>query len=147
MYPDDPTVIGAYRVLRRLGSGGMGTVYLARDTAGAPVAIKVIRSELAADPEFRDRFRDEVAAARRVAPFCTAQVLDADPAARRPYLVTEYIDGVRLDDVVARSGPLPMSTLQGVAIGVASALTAIHKAGIVHRDLKPSNVMLSFSGP
>ncbi|WP_374216059.1 serine/threonine-protein kinase, partial [Frankia sp. AiPs1] len=147
LHPDDPTVIGAYQVMRRLGSGGMGTVYLARDPAGALVAIKVIRSELAAEPEFRDRFRDEVAAARRVAPFCTAQVLDADPAARRPYLVTEYIDGVRLDDVVTRSGPLPMSTLQGVAIGVASALTAIHKAGIVHRDLKPSNVMLSFSGP
>ncbi|WP_261575726.1 serine/threonine-protein kinase, partial [Frankia gtarii] len=147
LHPDDPTVIGAYRVERRLGSGGMGTVYLARDTAGALVAIKVIRSDLAADPDFRERFRDEVAAARRVAPFCTAQVLDADPAARRPYLVTEYIDGVRLDDVVNRSGPLPMSTLQGVAIGVASALTAIHKAGIVHRDLKPSNVMLSFSGP
>jgi predicted Ser/Thr protein kinase len=140
-------VIGAYQVVSRLGSGGMGTVYLARDGRGAPVAIKVIRWDLAADPEFRERFRDEVAAARRVAPFCTAQVLDADPDARRPYLVTEYIDGVRLDDVVTESGPLPLSTLQGVAIGVASALTAIHRAGIVHRDLKPSNVMLSFSGP
>ncbi len=140
-------MIGEYRVVSRLGAGGMGTVYLARDRRGAAVAIKVIKSDLAADPEFRERFRDEVAAARRVAPFCTAQVLDADPDARRPYLVTEYIDGVRLDDVVNDTGPLPMSTLQGVAIGVASALTAIHRAGIVHRDLKPSNVMLSFSGP
>lgn len=125
----------------------MGTVFLAQDAAEKFVAIKVIRSDLAADPEFRARFRDEVAAARRVAPFCTAQVLDADPDARRPYLVTEYIDGVRLDQAVTESGPLPLSTLQGVAVGVASALTAIHRAGIVHRDLKPSNVMLSYSGP
>nr|MDT0667096.1 protein kinase [Micromonospora sp. DSM 115978] len=86
-----------------------------------------------------------MAAARRVAPFCTAQVLDADPHARRPYLVTEYIDGQRLDEVVTERGPLGLSTLQGVAVGVASALTAIHGAGIVHRDLKPSNVLLSFS--
>lgn len=145
--PGDPTVIGAYRIVRRLGEGGMGTVYLARSPSGAHVALKVIRSSLAADPEFRARFRDEVAAARRVAPFCTAQVLDADPDARSPYLVTEYIDGVRLDEEIEDSGPLPLSTLQGVAIGVASALTAIHRVGIVHRDLKPSNVMLSYSGP
>ncbi|MCM3885016.1 serine/threonine protein kinase [Frankia sp. R82] len=125
----------------------MGTVYLARSPGGADVALKIIRSSLAADPEFRARFRDEVDAARRVAPFCTAQVLDADPDARSPYLVTEYIDGVRLDEEIEASGPLSLSTLQGVAIGVASALTAIHRAGIVHRDLKPSNVMLSFSGP
>ncbi|WP_462202613.1 serine/threonine-protein kinase, partial [Frankia sp. CcWB3] len=146
-HPDDPTTIGVYQVVGRLGAGGMGTVFLAQDAAEKFVAIKVIRSDLAADPEFRARFRDEVAAARRVAPFCTAQVLDADPDARRPYLVTEYIDGVRLDQAVTESGPLPLSTLQGVAVGVASALTAIHRAGIVHRDLKPSNVMLSYSGP
>ncbi|WP_131771035.1 serine/threonine-protein kinase, partial [Candidatus Protofrankia californiensis] len=144
---DDPGVVGRYRITGRLGSGGMGVVYLGLDTAGRPVAVKVIRADLAADPEFRARFADEVAAARRVAPFCTAQVLDADPGARLPYLVTEYIDGVRLDDVVTSRGPLSLSTLQGVAVGVASALTAIHGAGIVHRDLKPSNVLLSYSGP
>ncbi|MCK9899461.1 serine/threonine protein kinase [Parafrankia colletiae] len=147
LHPDDPTSIGRYEVIGRLGAGGMGRVYLALDSQGRQVAIKVIRSDLAIDPEFRDRFADEVAAARRVAPFCTAQVLDADPHARRPYLVTEFIDGARLDEVVAESGPLPLSTLQGVAVGVASALTAIHGAGIVHRDLKPSNVLLSYSGP
>ncbi len=144
---DDPGVVGRYRITGRLGSGGMGVVYLGLDAAGRPVAVKVIRADLAADPEFRARFADEVAAAWRVAPFCTAQVLDADPGARLPYLVTEYIDGVRLDDVITSRGPLPLSTLQGVAVGVASALTAIHGAGIVHRDLKPSNVLLSYSGP
>ncbi|WP_397428664.1 serine/threonine-protein kinase [Pseudofrankia sp. BMG5.37] len=143
----DPRMIGRYELLSRLGAGGMGAVYLALDSSGRRVAIKVIRGELANDPEFRARFGDEVTAARRVAPFCTAEVLDADPDARQPYLVTEYIDGKRLDTVVEESGPLGKSTLQGVAIGVASALTAIHGAGIVHRDLKPSNVMLSYSGP
>ncbi len=143
----DPARIGRYRVVGRLGVGGMGVVYLGQDEAGRPVAVKVIKEDLAADPEFRARFADEVAAARRVAPFCTAQVLDADPGAHLPYLVTEYIDGVRLDDVVTSRGPLALSTLQGVAVGVASALTAIHGAGIVHRDLKPSNVLLSYSGP
>ncbi len=144
---DDPTAIGRYRLTGRLGSGGMGVVYLGLDPARRPVAVKVIRADLAADPEFRARFADEVSAARRVAPFCTAQVLDADPDARLPYLVTEYIDGARLDEIVTSRGPLPLSMLQGVAVGVASALTAIHGAGIVHRDLKPSNVLLSYSGP
>ncbi|MBL7488430.1 serine/threonine protein kinase [Frankia sp. AgB1.9] len=143
----DPRQIGRYEILSRLGAGGMGAVYLGRDARGRRVAVKVIRGELANDDEFRARFGDEVTAARRVAPFCTAEVLDADPHARNPYLVTEFIDGKRLDEVVEESGPLGMSTLQGVAVGVASALTAIHGAGIVHRDLKPSNVMLSYSGP
>jgi predicted Ser/Thr protein kinase len=143
----DPRQIGRYEILSRLGAGGMGAVYLGRDQRGRRVAVKVIRGELANDDEFRARFGDEVTAARRVAPFCTAEVLDADPNARNPYLVTEFIDGKRLDEVVEESGPLGLSTLQGVAVGVASALTAIHGAGIVHRDLKPSNVMLSYSGP
>ncbi|WP_322759435.1 serine/threonine-protein kinase [Frankia sp. Cr2] len=147
LQPGDSARIGRYRVVGRLGVGGMGVVYLGQDEAGRPVAVKVIKEDLAADPEFRARFADEVAAAGRVAPFCTAQVLDADPGAYPPYLVTEYIDGVRLDDVVTARGPLVLSTLQGVAVGVASALTAIHGAGIVHRDLKPSNVLLSYSGP
>ncbi len=143
----DPTVVGRYVLDSRLGGGGMGTVYLARDTLGRAVAVKMIRPELAADHDFRERFRHEVAAARRVSPFCTASVLDADPDAYPPYLVTEYIEGRRLDRVVMEDGPLPASTLTGTAIGVATALTAIHRAGIVHRDLKPANVILSLSGP
>ncbi|WP_322758954.1 serine/threonine-protein kinase [Frankia sp. Cr2] len=131
----------------RLAAGGMGTVYLGRDTAGRQVAVKLIRPDLAADHDFRERFRHEVAAARRVSPFCTASVLDADPDAYPPYLVTEYIEGRRLDRVVMEDGPLPASTLAGTAIGVATALTAIHRAGIVHRDLKPANVIMSLSGP
>ncbi|WP_050803288.1 protein kinase domain-containing protein [Candidatus Protofrankia datiscae] len=143
----DPASVGRYVLDFRLGSGGMGTVYLGRDTLGRPVAVKVIRSDLAAEPDFRERFRHEVAAARRVSPFCTASVLDAEPDATPPYLVTEYIEGPRLDRVVMEDGPLPPSTLTGTAIGVATALTAIHRAGIVHRDLKPANVIMSLSGP
>ncbi|CUU57693.1 Serine/threonine protein kinase [Parafrankia irregularis] len=145
LHPHEPRVIGPYRLLRRLGAGGMGTVYLS-ETAGRRVAVKIVRPDLAADEEFRRRFRQEVDAARRVAPFCTAEVLDADPDAAAPYLVTEFIDGVRLDHAV-ENGPISGSTLTGLAVGVATALTAIHSAGLVHRDLKPSNVLLSMSGP
>nr|WP_230202983.1 DUF4352 domain-containing protein [Parafrankia discariae] len=145
LHPHEPRVIGPYRLLRRLGAGGMGTVYLA-ESAGRRVAVKVVRPDLAADEEFRRRFRQEVDAARRVAPFCTAEVLDADPDAAAPYLVTEFIDGVRLDHAV-ENGPISGSTLTGLAVGVATALTAIHGSGLVHRDLKPSNVLLSMSGP
>jgi Protein kinase domain/Domain of unknown function (DUF4352) len=149
--PGDPERIGPYAILGRLGAGGMGTVYLARflhATPGAPlVAVKVVHGELSRDPEFRARFRDEVAAAQRVAPFCTARLLDADPNATPPYLVTEYVDGLPLGRVVADRGALDTSTMHGVALGVAAALTAIHGAGLVHRDLKPANVLLSLSGP
>src|SRR6266545_5516729 len=143
----DPAAIGPYRVLGRLGAGGMGTVYLAESPAGARVAIKVIRPELAGDVAFLDRFRREVGAARRVAGFCTAQVLDANLDGTAPYLVTEYVDGVRLDLVVERDGPLAASNLEGLAVGVAAALAGIHAAEVVHRDLKPGNVLLSYFGP
>jgi len=146
--PGDPRTIGRYGLTGRLGTGGMGTVYLGRALAGGPlVAVKVVHAELAADPEFRARFADEVAAARRVAPFCTARVLDADPSAGAPYLVTEFVDGVPLSVAVSDGGPLDESTLHGVALGVAAALSAVHAAGVVHRDLKPANVLLSLSGP
>ncbi|WP_308301285.1 serine/threonine-protein kinase [Frankia sp. Mgl5] len=147
LLPHEPSAVGPYTLVSRLGTGGMGTVYFAHDPAGRSVAVKVIRSDRARDQEFRRRFRRETEAARSVASFCTAEVLDADPEAFAPYLVTEYINGVRLDRVIESEGPLRSSTLTGLAVGVATALVAIHHAGLVHRDLKPSNVILSLSGP
>ena len=130
LQPGDPSSIGRYVLSGRLGAGGMGTVYLGRPAAGGPqVAVKVVHRELAGDPEFRARFADEVAAARRVAPFCTARVMDADPQASPPYLVTEFVDGVPLSVAVNEGGPLDESTLHGVALGVAAALSAVHAAG------------------
>src|SRR3954451_16289657 len=141
------TRLGAYEVLRPLGQGGMGTVYLGRSPDGRQVAIKVIRADLDHDDEFRRRFRSEVNRARQVPPFCTAEVLDADPDHEQPYLVVEYVDGPSLAEVVEERGPLTASNLHSVAIGVATALTAIHGAGIIHRDLKPRNVLLSPGSP
>ena len=145
--PDDPAKLGEFELLGRLGAGGMGTVYLARGADKRRVAIKVIRPELASDDAFIRRFHREVAAARQVAGFCTARVLDADLDLPRPYLVTEYVEGVRLDRAVERNGPLTGSNLDGFTVGVAAALTAVHAANVVHRDLKPSNVILSLFGP
>ena len=142
-----PESVGPYRITGRLGAGGMGTVFLGRRGDGPPVAVKVLRAELARDPSFLRMFRHEVAAARRVVGFCTARLLDADVNGPTPYLVTEYVEGVRLDRAVAGSGRLSATDLEGLAVGMAAALTAIHGAGVVHRDLKPSNVLLSYFGP
>jgi serine/threonine protein kinase len=125
----------------------MGTVYLAEAEHGKQVAIKVINPDLANDPHFGDRFRREVAAARKVRPFCTAPVLDAGLDGHPLYVVTEYIAGPTLEEAITDSGPLHASDLTALAVGVATALAAIHDAGIVHRDLKPSNVLLSGVGP
>ena len=125
----------------------MGTVFLGRGDDGEPVAVKVLRPELAGDPSFLRMFRHEVAAARRVVGFCTARVIDAELSGELPYLVTDYVDGVRLDRAIAASGRLAATDLAGLAVGMAAALTAIHGAGVVHRDLKPSNVLLSYFGP
>ncbi|MDL4772589.1 serine/threonine-protein kinase [Actinomadura xylanilytica] len=144
---DDPQVIGEHRLVGRLGAGGMGAVYLGEDPAGRQVAIKVIRRELALDDSFRARFAGEVANARRVASFCTARVLGHGEDDGRPYMVTEYIDGVSLGDLVERDGALDQARVRGLAIGIATALTAIHAVRLVHRDLKPGNVLLSATGP
>jgi serine/threonine protein kinase len=143
----DPRRLGEYRLLSRLGEGGMGTVYLGRDPDGRPVAVKAIRPEHANNREFRARFRSEVQRARQVPSFCTAAVLDADPDDDTPYLVVEYVEGPSLQDVVEERGPMAPGDLHSVAVGVAAALTAIHGAGVIHRDLKPSNVLLSLGLP
>ncbi|MEU7893870.1 protein kinase [Nonomuraea sp. NPDC049152] len=145
--PEDPVSIGPYRLESRLGSGGMGTVFFALAPDGAKVAVKAIRRDFAADPVYRARFHEEVSNARRVASFCTARVLDHGDDDGLLYLVTEYIDGVSLEDHLIEHGALSPSVLHSAAVGVAAALTAIHAAGLVHRDLKPANVMLTLAGP
>ena len=143
----DPELIGPYRVVRRLGIGGMGQVFLGRSPGGRLLAIKVIRAELAGDSEFRARFRREVAAARSVSGLFTAPVVDADTEAPVPWLATAYIAGSSLADTVARHGPLPATSVLALAAGLAEGLLAIHSAGLVHRDLKPSNVLMAEDGP
>jgi hypothetical protein len=142
----DPDYLGGYQLLGRLGAGGMGTVFLGRSRQGRPVAVKVVRSEFAWDDEFLGRFRSEVTRARQVPPFCTAEVIDADPDHDPPYLVVEYVDGPNLTDVIRRQGPLAPAALHSAAVGIATALTAIHGAGVIHRDLKPGNVLFALGG-
>ena len=144
----DPVWIGAYRLVARLGAGGMGHVYVARSERGRTVAVKLVRRELAEQDEFRDRFRREVAAARRVGGRWTAPVLDADTEADVPWLATGYVAGPSLRQVVGHDhGPLPERSVRILAAGLAHALQDIHAAGIVHRDLKPSNVLVTIDGP
>ena len=143
----DPAWVGRYRLAARLGAGGMGVVYLAETRDGQPVAVKVLRPELADNPEFRTRFGREVTALTRIQGMCTVRVIEADTEAPKPFLVTEYADGPSLSEYVDAHGPLDPQMLYGLATGLAEALTAIHAAGIVHRDLKPSNVLLTAAGP
>ncbi|MFF2792419.1 serine/threonine-protein kinase [Streptomyces sp. NPDC058049] len=144
---DDPSTVAGYRIAAQLGAGGMGRVYLSHTQGGRPVAIKVVRPELAEDPAFRRRFRREVEAARRVRGAYTAELIDADADATPPWLATLYVPGPSLSQAVARRGPLPVPAVLWLMAGVAEALQAIHGAGIVHRDLKPSNVLLAADGP
>ncbi len=144
---DGPQRIGDYVLLRGLGKGAMGSVYLGRSRGGRPVAVKVARAELAESPAFRERFRREVDMARSVGGFWTAAVVDADPDAERPWMATEYVVGPNLQQAVETHGPLPEQSVRRLAAGLAEALVAIHAAGLVHRDLKPSNVLLASDGP
>ncbi|WP_433499651.1 protein kinase domain-containing protein [Sphaerimonospora sp. CA-214678] len=144
--PGDPPRIGPYLLTGRLGSGGQGTVYHATGPSGEPVAVKWIRSDLTGEGADTPRFLREVASAQRVAPFCTAQILDTGVELARPYIVSEYIDGPSLQQRVTADGPIRGNALHRLAIGTATALAAIHRAGIVHRDFKPPNVLMGPDG-
>ncbi|MCG5220221.1 serine/threonine-protein kinase [Streptosporangium sp. KLBMP 9127] len=141
LYPDDPSAIAQYRLVGRLGVGGQGIVYLGQAQDGRYVAVKVLHGVVS--DQVRERFAKELAAAQRVDPFCVAQVLDASFEGRRPYIVTEYIEGLSLQQAGVHHGP----ALHRVAVSTATALTAVHRAGIVHRDFKPANVLLAKDGP
>ncbi|MFI8497534.1 serine/threonine-protein kinase [Streptomyces sp. NPDC085524] len=143
----DPHAVGDFRLEGRLGGGGMGQVFLGRSPGGRPVAVKLVRPELAGDPGFRRRFAIEVEAARRVGGFYTAQVVEADPDADPPWLVTAYIPGPSLHQAVETHGPLPAEGTAVLGAGLAEGLRAIHACNLVHRDLKPSNVILAADGP
>ncbi|MFF8604364.1 PQQ-binding-like beta-propeller repeat protein [Streptomyces sp. NPDC015346] len=144
---DDPASIATYRLLARLGSGGMGTVYLARSPGGRTVALKTVHARLAADPAFRTRFRLETDAARIIGTRHGAAVVDADPLADTPWLATEYVLGPPLDDAVALAGPLPEPTVRALGAALAGGLAQLHSSDVVHRDLKPSNVLVTAYGP
>ncbi|MEV4176807.1 protein kinase [Nonomuraea sp. NPDC049709] len=171
LLPEDPTAVGPYRLEGRLGSGGQGVVYAGRAPGdgpgdgpgrapdggpheepghapdGARVAVKLLHPHLIADGEARMRFLREVETAKRVAPFCTAQLLDSGFAGARPYIVSEFVDGPSLQESVRESGPRGAAALQRLAVNTATALAAIHAAGVVHRDFKPGNVLLGPDGP
>src|SRR6516164_3461485 len=137
-----PDRLGPYRLLGQIGEGGMGVVFMARDASEKTVALKVLRSVAAEEPMARRRLAREVETMQRVRSPYVAEVIDADLAGDMPYIVTRYVPGRTLEQVVTESGPLPPSALARVACGLADALAAVHAAGVVHRDLKPSNVML-----
>lgn len=145
--PEDPRELGGYTLLRRLGAGGMGRVYLARSGSGRTVAVKVVHPHFTVDEQFRRRFRREVESARRVGGEWTAPVLDADPEAPTPWVATGYVAGPSLADAVEEHGPLPENSVRAMGAGLAEALRHVHGLGLVHRDVKPSNVLLTVDGP
>ncbi|TQS27508.1 serine/threonine-protein kinase [Microbispora sp. KK1-11] len=143
--PEDPRRLGNYRLDGRLGVGGQGIVFRGAGASGGPVAVKLLHARLD-DTSARRAFAREIEAVRRVAPFCTAQVLDADLDGDRPYIVSEYVDGPSLREHVTAAGPRTGGDLDRIAVGTATALAAIHRAGVVHRDFKPGNVLLGSDG-
>ncbi|MFB7612951.1 protein kinase [Kitasatospora sp. NPDC056181] len=147
LHPDDPREVGGYRLFARLGAGGMGRVYLSYTPGGRPVALKVVRPEFAEDGEFRRRFAQEVTNAQRIHGLYTAQVIDSGLDADAPWLVTAYVPGPSLQQVVRENGALPVRTVLLLMGGIAEALQAIHSVEVVHRDLKPANVLVAGDGP
>ncbi|WUH99614.1 serine/threonine protein kinase [Spirillospora sp. NBC_00431] len=145
--PGDPRKVGRYTLSARLGAGGMGQVFLGSSPGGRPVAVKLVHAGFAADADFRRRFKREVDAARQVGGFHTAPVVDADPDAEIPWLVTAYVPGPSLATAIAEHGPFPLASAVVLGAGLAEALEAIHRVGVVHRDLKPSNVLVAADGP
>ncbi|WP_438948181.1 serine/threonine-protein kinase, partial [Streptomyces venezuelae] len=145
--PDDPREVAGYRLVAKLGAGGMGTVYLSHTRGGQPVALKLILREYGQDPEFRRRFEQEVQAARRVQGYHLVPVVDHDTSGPSPWLASAFVPGVTLHEALGSLGPLPLSTVFPLIGCAARALTSIHAAGVVHRDLKPANIMLAPTGP
>ncbi|HYH72945.1 MAG TPA: protein kinase, partial [Nocardioides sp.] len=145
--PREHARLGEYRLVQRLGEGGMGVVHLALDRHGRAVAIKVLRQHIAHDPDARARLIREVSTLSRIASPRVAPIIDADVDGHTPYIVTRYVPGPSLDDHVAERGLLPPGELHRVASGLAEALDAIHSAGVVHRDVKPGNVLLVDGDP
>ena len=143
----DPHKVGVYRLLGRLGAGGMGQVFLGESPGGRKVAVKLVLPQHAADGEFRQRFAREVAAARQVGGFHTAPVVDADPDADPPWMATAYIPGPSLDAAIRQDGPLEPGAVRRLGAALAEGLTAVHACGLVHRDLKPGNIILADDGP
>ncbi|MFJ2005914.1 protein kinase domain-containing protein [Streptomyces chartreusis] len=147
LHKDDPKSVGGYRLVGRLGSGGMGVVYRGRARSGREVAVKVVHAQYAEDAVFRARFRQEIEAVRKVSGAFTAPVLDADPEAVRPWMATQYVPGPSLAARIRDGGPLKGTELRRLVLGLVEALRDIHRAGVVHRDLKPANVLMAEDGP
>ncbi|MFE5817902.1 protein kinase [Streptomyces sp. NPDC056479] len=147
LHKDDPRSIGGYKLVDRLGSGGMGIVYRSRARSGREVAVKVVHAQYAEDAVFRARFRQEIEAVRKVSGAFTAPVVDADPEAVRPWMATQYVAGPSLAALIRDQGPLRGAELRRLALGLVEALRDIHRAGVVHRDLKPANVLMAEDGP
>ncbi|TXS45209.1 serine/threonine protein kinase [Streptomyces sp. uw30] len=147
LHKDDPKSLGGYKLVDRLGSGGMGIVYRGRSRSGREVAVKVVHAQYAEDAVFRARFRQEIEAVRKVSGAFTAPVVDADPEAVRPWMATQYVPGPSLAALIREQGPLKGTELRRLALGLVEALRDIHRAGVVHRDLKPANVLMAEDGP